>query len=454
MAEGRKAAEFDIHISNSNFENLIIGNGNTINISCGRRLQYVERSPTHRSSASSSGQMTAIQDGGEWRGTKRKQQSKIKFPQRKFRPDPKKLSSESDEDIPRLSSLVNFPTISEDNERKIVKSLNEFFYILGQLHPLRDSGNWKQFDITAETLLQSKRDPELNILIALEKSVVISYQNDLERSEAMVLEALKMLQKSKVIDQNNYHFLVSMAHCHLTGFYRRQNKHGKAEESIGIAEQNSQNTKSRFLKALIYYEMASNLTKYISSIPAGKAREELVSRAKHFMKQCIALCIELDGGHVYIRKHHFGLLKLALMELNCRTRAARSQNTSSRCIEEAKNCLKTVEENYEAQMSEGQRIQFFVAKSDLSFRLNNLEDAEVNANRALFLAETNGFSLEISGIKERLENISSLIRSRETMTVEMPLSRAEHPETLSSSPSPSKKNSPTSSGCEMEVTVS
>ena len=447
MAGNQQGDEFHINIANSRVETLVIGNGNIVN-NCCRRLQYHERSKSCRSRSSP---VTAIQDGGEWRGSKRKHQTKIRFPQRKFRPDPKRASSESEEDVTSCNSPEVLPKASADGGQTVVKSLNKFFFILNKLHPLRDGGCFEQFDtLTASLLLENKDDVELTMLLSIEMSVVVSYQSDLERAETMVLEALTNLGKAKVTALTNYYFLIAMAHCHLTGFYRRQNQHGKAEESIAKAEQNSKNTNSRFLKALIYYEMASNLTKYISTIPSSSAREEYVSRATHYMKQCISLCVELDDGHVYIRKHHFGLLKLALMNLNCRTSAARSKCVSPRSIEEAKNCLKTVEEKYENKMSKGQRIQFFMAKSDLNFRLNNLQDAEVDSRNALILAQANGFSLEVCGIKERLENISRL-RSKETVTLEMPITQEGNAETLSSSTSPSMKNSPYSSGCDMEV---
>lgn len=397
--------------------------------------------------------MTAIQDGGNWRGKKRKQ-SKIPFPQRKHRPDAKmhskRGSSDSDEEVvryygPKISSILS----GDSNNIP-----NKFYSVLKRLHPLRDSGNWKDFNSLAENILRATQDDkELKILIKMEKSVVVSYQNDLERAEAMVLEALEILkgispEKTKV-EVNN--FLVTMAHLHLTGFYRRQNKHGKAQNSIAIAEQKSRNLNSSFVKALIYYEMASNLAKYISSIPLDRSvRDELVEQAKNFMKQCIDLCVELDGNvSVYLKKHHFGLVKLALMDLNCRTRAARSQMTSLRCIEDARNSLKTVEEKYEHDMSEGQKIQFYTAKSDLHYRHNDLQGAITYANRALDLAKNHGFSLETNGIKERQDDICKLITSREKMTLEVPHAD-EHMESLSSSTSPSQKNSPYSSGCEME----
>ena len=245
-------------------------------------------------------------------------------------------------------------------------------------------------------------------------------------------------------------FLVTMAHLHLTGFYRRQNKHGKAEDSIAIAEQNSRNGNSRFLKALIFYEMASNQTKFVSSIPLDRsARDQYVERAKEYMKHCIDLCIELDGSSVYIVKHHFGLVKLAFLDLNCRTKATRSQITCTRSIEEAENSLRTVEERIEDEMKAGQKIQLLVARCDLNYRQNNLQAALKHAHSALDLANDHGFSLEITAIKERQDEISKLIRTKETMSQDIALSD-EHMESLSSSTAPSRRNSPHSSGCEME----
>jgi len=359
----------------------------------------------------------------------------------------KRGSSESEEEFVRYDLPEIFPAASCDSKQKTI----EFCAVLKILHPLRDSGNWKDFNRVADGIIKAKQgDLAIELLMAIEKSVVVSYQNDLEKAEAMVLGALETLKKTKV-EMSNY--LVTMAHLHLTGFYRRQDKHGKAKESIAIAEQFSRNGNSRFVKALIFYEMASNLTKYVSSIPLDRsgrsAREEYVEQAKNYMKQCIDLCIELDDGSVYIKKHHFGLVKLALLDLNCRTNAARSQITCTRSVEEAKNCLETIKEKYEDEMKEGQKIQFLVAQCDLNYRQNNLEVALQHAHRALDLAEDNGFSLEVTAIRERQDEISKLITTTETMNLDIPHSD-EHMDSLSSSTAPSRRNSPYSSGCEME----
>jgi len=457
---GRKESDFQINVTKCTIKTLVIGDGTTVN-SCCRSLEFGERSTTSRSKGTGF-RTTAIQlqDGGECRRTKRKQ-SKIRFPKRKHRTDPKLCSkrgySENEEEIVRYDLPEIFPAAACDPKQKTI----EFYFCLKTLHPLRDSGNWKVFNSVADGIIKGNQgDLAIELLMAIEKSVVVSYQNDLEKAEAMVLEALETLEQTKVEMSN---FLVTMAHLHLTGFYRRQDKYEKAEEVIAIAEQSSHNGNSRFVKALIFYEMASNLTKYVSSIPLDpSAREEYVEQAKNYMKQCIDLCIELDDGSVYIKKHLFGLVKLALLDLNCRTKVARSQITCTRSVEEAKNCLETIKEKYEDEMKEGLKIQFLVAQCDLNYRQNDLQAALEHAHRALDLAKDHGFSLEITAIREREDEISKLIATTETMDMDFPHSddhmdmdmdiphSDEHMESLSSNTAPSLRNSPYSSGCEME----
>ena len=439
---------YNINISNCNIETLVIGDGNTVNTSsCRRRLDY----PVQRTD-SSSGTATqgTVNHDGEWTGTKRKQ-TKIRFPQRKHRANPKfsfrTSSSDSEEDTSYGTEVLR--TISGERDRGFEISMKKFHSVLNNLHLLRDSGNFREFNSVADrVLLANKGDDELKILILIEKSVVVSYQNNLEKAEMMVQEALDTLSKSKVKEM--LYFLVSMANLHLASFYRRQNKHGNAHSKITIADQNSQRVNSRFLTALIFYEKASNWTKYISSVSLDRSlRRKLVEQSKDQMQQCITLCTELDDGSIYIKKHHFGLLKLALLDLNCRTRAARKELTSSQSITDAKTCLEKFQGNHQNEMSEGQKIQFFVAKSDLNYRLGDLKAAQRDASQALSLAENHGFSAAIPAIKERQEDIDKQITSEETMDFVPSHENARH-DTLSSATLSSQRNSSCSSGCEME----
>ncbi|XP_029211077.2 uncharacterized protein LOC114975128 isoform X2 [Acropora millepora] len=428
--ESTKNTKYKVDISNSFINTLVIGDGNII-----RNILPSQ-------------QKIAANQNGESRGKKRQKQSKIRFPQRKFGRESRTVVKEDNECV-----NVNLPLRVPPNSSDAVEK--GIFTILNLLHPLRDSGKWQEFNNVAENLrLKNQENLTFNILITLEQSVVESYHNKIEKAEEMVKAALQILEKSKgqAIDATSYLYLITMAHIHLTGFYRRQNKHGKAEEAINIGYQNSTGLTSHFLKALVFYEKASNSTKYISSIPNGPARNEHFASAKDLMKQCITGSTDLDNnGGIYIRKHHFCFLKLALMALNCRTQAARGQIPSAECIEDATNCLKEVDEKYAAQISEGQQIQFLIAKGDLSFRQQNYQVAQGNYKQALALAEKCGFKLEISGIEDRLADIATLIDKKESMDLEIHLSEEGHPDSLSSSTSPSKKNSPYSTSSEMDI---
>ncbi|XP_067027645.1 uncharacterized protein [Acropora muricata] len=438
LPSSQEDEKYTINIINSEIETVVIGDGNSVNSYC--RCQYPEHSTVSGSSRTTTRRTAVYHDGGERRRIKRKE-TKIRFTQRRFwdnsKLPSKNISDESDEDsyYSRCGPEI-FPSVSGDRNCAFEKSMKRFHIILNNLHPLRDSGNFEDFTSVADDMMMtSKGDLELELLILLEKSVIVSDQNDLENAEAMVLEALSKLKNSEAkVEMRDY--LLTMAHVYLNAIYRRQYKHGKADSTIAVAEQvlpKSQNETTRFFKAQILYEMASNLTIYINSVPLHlSARKKLVEQSKHYMRQCIDQSIELDGGSVYIKEHQFGLLKLASLDLNCDTRAAREQITSDKSIADAQTYLREVQEKCKDEMSERLKIQFLRTKSDLNYRLGEFKAAQSEASQALSLAETLGFKSEIIPIRERLEDISKLITSTEMMSLE-PSLEGESVNSLSSS---------------------
>ena len=149
LSNGREEGDIQVNLTNCNFNTLVIGHRNTVN-NYSRRLEYGEPSTTSRSRGTVG--TTAIQDSWEIRGTKRKQ-SKIPYPQRKHRPDrtlrSKRGSSESEEEFGRYNSPETFPAASCDSEQ-----MGEFYASLKRLHPLRDSGNWKEFNSIADGIMK------------------------------------------------------------------------------------------------------------------------------------------------------------------------------------------------------------------------------------------------------------------------------------------------------------
>ena len=79
-----------------------------------------------------------------------------------------------------------------------------------------------------------------------------------------------------------------------------------------------------------------------------------------------------------------------------------------------------------------------------------MQAALKHAHGALELAKNHGFSLEITAIKERLDEISKLITETETLHLEILRHSDEHMESLSSSTASSQRNSPNSSGSDMD----
>ena len=72
-----------------------------------------------------------------------------------------------------------------------------------------------------------------------------------------------------------------------------------------------------------------------------------------------------------------------------------------------------------------------MAKSDLNYRLGDLQAAQRDANQALSLAETHGSSLEITAIKERQEDMDKQI-TMDTIDFKLYHENLRH-DTLSSS---------------------
>ena len=263
--ESTKNTKYKVDISNSFINTLVIGDGNII-----RNILPSQ-------------QKIAANQNGESRGKKRQKQSKIRFPQRKFGRESRTVVKEDNECV-NVNLPVRVPPNSSDAVEKGI------FTILNLLHPLRDSGKWQEFNNVAENLrLKNQENLTFNILITLEQSVVESYHNKIEKAEEMVKAALQILEKSKgqAIDATSYLYLITMAHIHLTGFYRRQNKHGKAEEAINIGYQNSTGLTSHFLKPHLHaLKIGHGTPNFWYRADDFKARHPQLLTCKHSGTKC------------------------------------------------------------------------------------------------------------------------------------------------------------------------
>ncbi|XP_031573862.1 uncharacterized protein LOC116307703 [Actinia tenebrosa] len=318
-------------------------------------------------------------------------------------------------DIEEVEADGSYPSISPKKSLKVTADENfeKFMYafqdIINRLHPLRDKGRFKEFYIVAEGFAGSS-EPHIQILILIEKSMALSYQKEFTKSKEIIDEAMKMISNNLGVEMKN--FLTAYSHVHLTGLSRRQNRLTEANKFVSTAKQNEEFTPFSIARVFIAYEHASNLTKTLSlmNVDEDEPWQIMKEDASKSLRECITLSqrIHETNSSIYLQRPQFSLVKLALMNLNCRTKTSRTQPVEEESIQEAERCIKKMEE-YEGDISEALSIQLYVAKSDLCFRTKDFLQAKSLAQQALHIAEENTFSLEIEPIQDRLKDINKLL---------------------------------------------
>ena len=83
----------------------------------------------------------------------------------------------------------------------------------------------------------------------------------------------------------------------------------------------------------------------------------------------------------------------------------RQRTVSEKDVEEAKRNLDVIRDHFWEETKLGERIQFFLAQSDLHFRQKNYKDGYIFASKARSKADKFGFNTEIQLANDRLQNI-------------------------------------------------
>lgn len=194
----------------------------------------------------------------------------------------------------------------------------------------------------------------------------------------------------------------------MAGVKRRQGSLGEAERFVDLAEQNSQGCHAHLDTSFIVYERAGVLLEFIA-LTACRSPQQ-VNEALRNLEICIDLCTKLENedGKLYVKKHHFALMKMAMLLLDCRTEAARKRVVSKDAIAKSEQCLNTLKEKYWSVIAEGVKVQFNLVMSDLEYRKGNYTEAERYANLARDMAVEMGFNTEIDHAQERLNHIRAL----------------------------------------------
>lgn len=351
-------------------------------------------------------------------------------------------SPSSDDDI-RDSTLKELAFDSDGSS--LQQGLQTFHSCSKLLHPLRDNGRWADFDRVAQELLdKAAGDLTCRIIICLEKSVALSYQKEIERSEDMVNNAVREIAKTSGSDRR---LLEVLSNCYLAGLHRRKKKIGTTQHYLEIAGKFASGFPCCLPVAILLYEKGSFKRDFAAQL-LGSKKEPSATEAKRLMQSCVDLCNRLDHEQVYVGKEHFAVSKLAIINLHCETSASRNETIDQSSIEEAGKYLDTLQaDSYSNTELQGAKIQRLKAKVDFYYRIDRFREAETYAQEALEMAERLGFNLEKTPLNERLTDIS-----RKIMETSSSETFRESPEIIDSSSGSlsSRNNSPNSSECEVE----
>ena len=284
------------------------------------------------------------------------------------------------------------------------KLLERSVSVVNKLQSLRNDGKWEDFDKLSCDLLQTFPDTDIQITVKLEQGMAALYtsRNDFERALHFFHESFKLMPQAK-----NMKLLAGRGYGYLAGIARRQKNLGEATSLMQLAEQNSHECSDSLLdRSYIAYEKASVLLDFIGLAPQKSLQQ--VREARDNLKRCIDLCnqLEKDDNDFHIQRHHFALVKIALLLFDCGTEAARERVLSEDFIAEGEESLMTLKTEYWTEVAESVKIQFYLASSDLEYRKRNYLEAERFANLAKDKAENFGFNTEISQAEKRLDYIS------------------------------------------------
>jgi len=300
--------------------------------------------------------------------------------------------------VPPSSELAP-ASLSEENMELCKRSS----WVMKQLQSCRDNAKWEDFDKFSNKFLLEFLDTDTQITIILEQSVAACYRNDLERSLQLIDESFKLMPQAK-----NVQLLAGRGYGYLAGVKRRQRCLGEADHYVQLAEQSNRACHTNLDTSFVVYEKASVLLEFIGRTPQRSPQQ--VSEALRNLERCIDVClrVELQDSDLYVKKHHFALIKIAMLLLDCRTEAARERVLSEEFIAKGQECLNALKTKYWSEIPEGVKIQFYLASSDLEYRRGNYAEAERFATLAKNKAVELGFNTEISHAQGRLYHMRAI----------------------------------------------
>jgi len=317
-----------------------------------------------------------------------------------------------------LPSPLQLP--SAGVEPRLVKVFDVMCTIVNQLYPLRDRGEWPEFEEALLTL-QAEYDnlPEIKCLLLLEESVTLTYQKSLKAAKAKAEQCLNIVNnEASKISGASKDVLIVLGNIASASIIRRLSnmKLGKAFKCLEEAEQsgerlrNVNSTMPKFALALLDYERARC---YMAFATMTNNTTHCNREACKMLGRCIDRCRKLTSeSHLYTARDSFALLYLARMSLpstsNCHSQPGQSEKLKKRSAREAEKRLQEYVRGHPDLESSpvAARVKYLITRSELSFLKGNYASARGSACEALDIAVKYGFELETVPAQTHLDQIS------------------------------------------------
>ena len=307
-----------------------------------------------------------------------------------------RFSTSSDEDT--LTSMLNKLALTDENGLSLEQALTSFHLYSKRLHLLRDNGRWEDFASAIKELLdQNVGNEPGQIMIRLEESVALSYQNKLDESDEVIKKARRTFEQTNGAFRR---FCEVVSNCYYAALYRRQGKLDKSKECLEKARKLSAGFPSCLVTAILLYEEAS-CTRDFAYMLHGPGRKFTINEARDLMQKCVDLFCCLDPEEVHVGKRDFAVCRMARMNVRDETGTSRIEETGKQ-LENLRN-----DENYCKRESLGAKIQRLTAEADFYCYKGKFPEAKEKAEKALKIAETRQFNLERKPLQEMMMNIQS-----------------------------------------------
>lgn len=290
--------------------------------------------------------------------------------------------------------------------------------IVNQLYPLRDRGEWLEFETTL-LQLQTKfgRHPEIKCFLLLEESIKLTYQKRFKAAKRKAKQSLNIVNSEEsMISGASLDVLKVLGNVASVSIIRRlpEKKLGKAFKCLEEAKQrgdrlkNVNLTMAKFALALLDYELARWHMAFATLTNDTKHCNKEV--CKTLLGRCIDRCRKLsDESQLYTARQSFAKLYLARLSLPtyCHPSPGQCKRVNKGSARQAEKLLDDYHRSHRdfENSPVAARVKYWMTRSQLFFMRGNYAQAKEFACQALETAEKHGFELETVPAQIHLDQI-------------------------------------------------